>query len=91
MEKTVYLTTGYEVELADEDGLQHLFTAIFMEVLTKLSESGSLDISELYGVCICELHYVAGQLRNTAGSLNIKLLLDEFHVHWDMLAERLHS
>ena len=85
------LSTGYEVDLADTDGLEHLFNAIVRGVITRLKDTEGFSVkgfSIVYDVCICELHYVAGQLHHMGSSIDIRKLLDEFGVQWDRLAEK---
>ena len=49
MNRKVILTTGYEVDLEDEEGLEHLFNAIFGEVLTNLKDTvnGGVKVTHL--------------------------------------------
>jgi len=90
----VHLTTGYKVKLNEPDGIHHLFNAVFGEVATRLNATGALDdlrgahiFGRIYDACICELHYVAGQLKHAQHEIPLATLLDEFAAHWDMLAE----
>ena len=90
----VILSSGYEVDLEDEEGLEHLFHAIVGEVTARVSDSE--EFSErgwrlVCGRCLCELHYVAGQLHRAGSSLDIQKLLDDFGVEWHRLAEKLSS
>ena len=91
MDRKVILTTGYEVDLEDEQGLEHLFNAVFGEVLTRLKDTD--EFSEkgfviIHDVCLCELHFIAGQLYHMQSTIDIKMLLDEFGVQWDRFAEK---
>jgi len=86
----VFLTTDYEVELASEDGFEHLFNAVVGEVLTyHRSDTRSTDWNEILHGCACELHFVAGQLRHARSAISLGLLMDEFSAHWDMLRGKL--
>lgn len=92
--RKVTLTTGYEIDLEDEEGLEHLFNAIIGEVTTRLEDTE--EFSEkgfciIFDVCICELHFVAGQLHHMGSGIDIKKLLDEFRVQWNRVAEKLNS
>jgi hypothetical protein len=90
--RTVTLSTGYEVNLEDKEGLEHLFNAIIGEVTTRLKDTEEFSekgFSIVRDVCICELHFVAGQLHHMGSSIDIRKLLDEFSVQWDRVAEKL--
>ncbi len=90
--RKVTLTTGYEVDLEDEEGLEHLFNAIIGEVTTRLRDTEEFSekgFGIVYDVCICELHYLAGQLQHMGSGIRIEKLLDEFGVQWDRVAEKL--
>ena len=94
MSRKVTLTTGYEIDLEDEEGLEHLFNAIIAETTRKIKDEEGFSAREfgiVYDVCICELHFVAGQLYHMGSGINIKKLLDEFCVQWDRVAEKLNS
>lgn len=92
--RKITLTTGYEVNLDNVDGLEHLFNAVFGEVITRLKNT--MEFSErgyglVYDVCICELHFIAGQLHNMQSTIDLNMLLDEFGVHWDMIAKKVNG
>ena len=92
--RSVTLTTGYEVDLEDEEGLEHLFNAIIGEVTTRFEDTEEFSergFGIVYDICICELHFVAGQLYQMGSGINIKMLLDEFGVQWDRVAEKLNN
>jgi hypothetical protein len=87
--KPVVLSTGYEVELADPDGLEHLFNAIIGEVIHRFKDTDEFakqGWALIHNICICELHYVAGQLRARGSGIDIDKLMDEFNVQWDRIA-----
>ncbi|MBK8099825.1 MAG: hypothetical protein IPK26_22195 [Planctomycetes bacterium] len=89
----VHLTTGYDVEIHEPDGLQHLYQAIFGEVLERLgpgTERGQFW-EQVHIVCICELHYVAGQLHHQKSALTINDLLTHFQSFWNDVGERIHK
>ncbi len=91
-DRKVTLSTGYEVDLADEEGLVHLFHAIIGEVTTRLKDTEEFATEGwelIHTICIYELHFVAGQLRHMGSGLNMAKLLDEFGVEWDRVADRL--
>lgn len=90
--RRVVLSTGYEVDLDDADGLEHLFNAVFGESFRRLRcsrEFGRRGFEVVHDVCICELHYIAGQLHSQGSALDFPFLLDQFGVQWDRLAERI--
>lgn len=90
--RKVVLTTGYEVDVAQEEGLEHLFSAVLGEVMTRLKETEAVSDrfwATVYDVCICELHYIAGQLLHLGSGMHIGFLLDEFGVQWDRISEKL--
>jgi hypothetical protein len=92
MIRNITLTTEYKIDFDDEGGLEYLFNAIIGEDNTKLKdreESSERGLSAVYHNCMCELHYVAGQLHHMGSELNIKKLVDEFGFHWDKVAEKL--
>lgn len=96
--RLVRLTTGYEVDVAEEDGLGHLFNAAFGESLHRVQEGmeGVPKTKEeffgaVYDLAILELHFVAGQLLEAGSGIELHTLLDEFGVHWDYLAERING
>ena len=93
-EMKVLLTTGYEVELHEEEGLQHLYQACFGEVLERSGDTDEFrerTFGLVYDVCLVELHYVAGQLKQAGSSIDIHLLLDEFGVFWNSIAAKLND
>lgn len=92
--RRVFLTTGYEVDVADQDGLSHLFNAVSGESLQRIEKAtqGEEKSAEqlfggVYDLAILELYFVAGQLLQMGSGLTLQMLLDEFSVHWDHLAE----
>lgn len=94
MSREVTLTSGYEIDLEDQEGFEHLFNAIIGDVTTRLQ--GSEDFSEggfgiVHAVCLWELHFVAGQLHHMGSQIDIAMLVDEFGVQWDRVAEKLNS
>jgi len=92
MSRKVTLTTGYDIDLEDEEGLEHLFNAIIGEVTARLKDTEEFSergFGIVHDVCICELHFVAGQLHHMGSGIDIKMLLDEFGVQWDRVAEEL--
>lgn len=92
--RKITLTTGYEVDLASSDGFEHLFNTVFGEVLARLKDTKEFSergFALVYDVCICELHFIAGQLHNMQSTIDINMLLDEFSVHWDMIAKKING
>jgi len=83
----VVLTTGYQVDLADPTGLDHLMCAVFLETLTRIAPipDGLTEFSPtLKEECIRELFYVAGQLRESeAHRMDYKFLCEQFAVRWN--------
>lgn len=91
-ERIVELSTGYEVSLSEADGLEHLFNAIFGETLSRLKDTAAFKEQGpalLYDVCICELHFIAGQLRLMHSTINVPFLIEQFGVQWDRIARNL--
>lgn len=85
----VYLTNEYEVELQEEEGLTHLFNAVLGESLQRVEKSGEQEYSsDVQHLCLSELHYIAGQLKERGSGLTLPFLVDEFSVHWEMAWER---
>lgn len=94
LKRIVTLSTGYKIDIENIDGLEHLFNAIIGEVLIRLKnteEFSERGFGVVYDVCICELHFVAGQLYHIGSSLDIQKLLDEFGVQWDRIAGKLNG
>ena len=94
MSRKVYLTTKYEIDLEDEEGLEHLFNATIGEILERYKNTDEFSkrgFGIVYDMCICELYYVAGQLRHMGSGLDTGMLLDEFKAQWDRVAEKLDS
>ena len=91
MIRKITLTTEYEIDFDDEGSLEYLFNTIIggSTRLKDRDESSGGRISAVYHNCMCELHYVAGQLRHMGSELNIVRLVDEFGFHWDKVAEKL--
>lgn len=92
MIRKIAFTTEYEIDFDDEGGLEHLFNAIIGEGNTKLKkreESSKGGFSATYHNCMCELHYVAGQLHHMGSEIGLEKLVDEFGFHWDKVAEKL--
>ena len=90
MNREVTLTTGYQVNLEDEAGLEHLFHAIIGEVITRLEDTDEFSqkgFGIVYDICLCELHFVAGQLYHMGSQIDIAMLIDEFAVQWDRIAK----
>lgn len=90
--RQIHLTNGALIDLGDEEGFVHLFNAVIGTIVERME--GTKEFNEqgwglINDVCICELHFVAGQLFRAGSSLDIAFLLDEFRVHWDSLAEQL--
>lgn len=87
----VKLRFGYEVNLAEPNGLNHLFNAIFGETFRIGKELDLLHKIGMEGVwreCQMELNYIAGQLEAKGSSMNLDRLTDWFGAHWDQIAER---
>ncbi len=90
--RVVTLTTGYVVQLDEAEGLEHLFSAIIGEVLIRLEHSPEFrdrGFALIFDVCLCELHFIAGQLYALGSAMDAPFLLDEFGVHWDSIASKL--
>ena len=92
MVRKITLTTEYEIDFDDEGSLEYLFNAIIGEGNTRLKkrdESSEGGLSAVYHNCLCELHYVAGQLHHMGSELDLGKLVNEFGFHWDKIAEKL--
>ena len=77
--------------MADEEGFEHLFNAIIGEVVSRMKftkEFRSRDWGSIYEQCICELHYVGGQILKMNGGIKMPFLLDEFGVQWVDVAKK---
>ena len=85
----VTLTTGYQVALAEPQGINHLFQAILGESLDKVS--GSEIWSELYAACVTEVFYVAGQLKQAGSEMDLVFLLEELPKQWGRIAKRIND
>ena len=88
---SVFLTTGYEIPLDDKGWRRHLYKAAFgenTEVLHAERKKGDLDgkaWGEVYDLCICEMFYVAGQLRAMGRPAPLPKLLSQFNKFWNWL------
>lgn len=81
--RSVSLSTGYEVDLADREDFNHLFNAVLGEVMNRLKAAGvPIELHDVHDVGICELHYVAGRLHQAGQDVDLALLLDAFETHW---------
>lgn len=91
MIRKITLTTEYEIDFDDGGSLEYLFNAVIEgnKRLKDRDKSSEGKLSAVYHNCMCELHYVAGQLHHMGSELNIKRLVDEFGFHWDKVAEKL--
>lgn len=86
----VQLSSGHEVELEDQEGLERLFEAIAQHSSAVMKETPLAVERGLreaaFDFCCRELHYVAGQLKHARTSITLELLLEEFGVflesHW---------
>lgn len=90
-EFTVVLTKGYEVSLGKEEDFAHLFNAIIGEVMTGYDSAGETNeqaFGTIFNLCICELHFVAGQLLQLGEQIDMLELLEGFRLCWDQLAEQ---
>ena len=88
------LSSGYEVDLAEEEGLVHLFNAIVGEVTERVEytdEFSDRGFAMVFDLCILEIYYVAGQLCHAGSGLGLEKLLDEFRVQWDRIAAKLNT
>jgi hypothetical protein len=94
----VRLTTEYEVDLAEENGLEHLYNAAICESMRRVrlndppkddhGDAEGLGAFQLvYDLATLEVHYVAGQLLEKGSSIGIARLMHELPAHWDRLAE----
>jgi len=83
----VVLSTGIPIELSNEDGLEHLFNAIFNEIPFRVKLAPGLDWSDIYENCLDEIQYISEQLKET--SFTFDLLSDEFYTYWKMLTDSL--
>jgi len=89
--RTVELSTGYHVQLDEEEGLEHLFNAVFGEVMSQANESGltaERGVEAVYDLCLVELFFVAGQLKRIGSAMDVRFLLDEFEVHWNQIVKQ---
>ena len=94
MIREITFTTEYKIDFDDEGGLEYLFNAIIGEGKIRLKdreESSEGGFRPIYHNCMCELHYVAGQLHHMGSEIDIKKLVHEFWSHWDKVAEKLGS
>lgn len=94
--RIVELRYGHTVDLAEVNGLDHLFGAIIGETmrmvrLVRKNTNHHTTPAEIYSECLFEVHYIAGQLRAMRSSLTLDLLMSEFPAHWDSLADRVNS
>ena len=89
----VQLTTGYEVNVREPEGLIHLCKAILGETATwlnglKLGFGGIAFWNEVHGACLWELRSVGKQLRSSGSAITEDRLIDEFKAFWDYVAEK---
>ena len=91
----VFLTTGYEVDVAEANGLEHLFNAVLGETLTRAKDAEGTQGTvwgAIFEVCIRELYYAAGQLRQIGNrQMTCHYLEEQFGAYWDRTRERLES
>src|SRR5688572_15134052 len=87
----VKLRFGYEVNLAEPNGLDHLFNAVFGETFRVGKELDLLDKIGMAGVwreCNIELAFISGQLLAKGSAMTLARLTEWFGVHWDSIMER---
>ena len=90
--RKVVLSTEDEIDLADEDAFTHLFNGIIGSVMERLKDTQELSEKGwclVHDVCLWELNYVAGQLRQAGSKMDIPFLIDQFNVQWDRISEKL--
>jgi hypothetical protein len=84
--KSIELTNGVEVDLAEENGLQLLYHTVFGECFRVLRNTPPFrrnGFLTIYISCIHELYYIAGQLLHLRSDLDIARLESEFMTFWD--------
>ena len=90
-DRVVKLTDGYEVDLAEEAGLENLFQAILASRAAYAAQIP--DIEErglvLYDLCVLEVHYVAGQLHARGSSIDLRMLVEELRSFWVPVKEQM--
>ena len=91
----VLLTTGYKVNLAEANGLEHLFNAVLGETLTRLKHANGTPgkyWAIIFEIGIRELYYAAGQLKRIGShQMNCRYLERQFVAYWDRTERRINS
>ncbi len=91
VQRTVALSTGYEVDLAEKRGLDHLWRAVTGESIERVRGSDAAKKRGWLAVLdqvFCELHFVAGQLLAHREPLTIADLIDGYGPFWDRLHKK---